>query len=67
MAIPRPKPSEILDEEDWIDIERTKITLSHRMKSRREKNALYKYALARKEQGELLSGQVTEDGDPLGR
>jgi hypothetical protein len=62
MPIPKPKSELQLDEDDWIDIERTNITIKHRMQSRRDKNALYERALAMKARGELLSGEVDDEG-----
>jgi hypothetical protein len=61
VAIPKPKLAEVLDEEDYLDVERTKILLKHRMMMRREKNVLYEIAIEKKQRGELLSGSVDAD------
>jgi hypothetical protein len=64
VAIPKPKSAEVLDEEDWVDIKRTEITLKHRIASRREKNALYQYALDLKAANKMLTaGGADADKD----
>lgn len=57
MPAPKPKADSVLDEEDYVDLKRTEITLRLRMQRRREMNDLYKDVLARKEAGRLLSAR----------
>jgi len=57
---PKPKPDSALDEDDYLDLHRTKINLRHRMEIRREKNDLYKDILALKEASKLLSAKPSE-------
>ena len=65
MPVPKPKPDSVLDEEDFVDLKRTEITLRHRMQIRREKNDLYKRVLELKRSGNLLSAGELEADDDL--
>lgn len=53
--MPQPKTQEQLDEENYLDLKRTEITLRHRIAIRAEKNELYKDMLALKKAGTILS------------
>ena len=66
MATPKPKPNSVLDEEDFVDLKRTEITLRLRMQRRREVNELYKDVLAKKEANKMLSAKpiLELEGDP---
>lgn len=57
MATPKPKAESALDEEDYLDVRRTELTLRLRMQRRRELNAIYQDILEKKEQGKLLSAK----------
>ena len=66
MATPKPKPDSALDEDDYVDLKRTQITLRLRMERRRLLNALYKDVLAKKEASKLLSAKPElEAGDDV--
>jgi hypothetical protein len=60
MATPKPKADSALDEEDYVDLKRTQITLKLRMERRRLLNDVYKDVLAKKEKGRLLSAKSRE-------
>lgn len=66
MAVPKPKPDSVLDEEDYVDLKRTEITLRLRMQRRREVNDLYKDVLALREKNKVLSAKpiLELEGDP---
>lgn len=57
MATPKPKADSVLDEEDYVDLKRTEIGLTLRMKRRRMLNEVYKDVLSKKEAGRLLSAR----------
>lgn len=57
MATPKPKPESALDEEDYLDLRRTEMTLRLRMQRRRELNDIYQDILEKKERGKLLSAK----------
>lgn len=68
MATPKPKPDSALDEEDYLDLHRTELTLRLRMQRRRELNDIYADILQKKEAGKLLSAKpqlVRKVGDVL--
>jgi len=60
MATPKPKADSALDEEDYVDLKRTQITLQLRMERRRLLNDVYKDVLAKKEASKLLSAKAHE-------
>jgi len=66
MATPKPKPDVVLDEEDYVDLKRTEITLKLRMQRRREVNQLYKDVLEKREKNKLLAAKpiLELEGDP---
>jgi len=53
MPAPKPKADSVLDEEDYVDLHRTEITLRLRMQRRREVNDLYRRVLSFKENSKL--------------
>jgi hypothetical protein len=57
VATPKPKPESQLDEEDYVDLKRTQITLKLRMERRRLLNEVYQDVLEKKERGKLLSAK----------
>jgi hypothetical protein len=57
MATPKPKAESALDEEDYLDLKRTQMTLRLRMQRRRELNDIYQDILEKKEAGKLLSAK----------
>lgn len=65
MAVtPKPKAQTELDEQDYVDLKRTQITLQQRFERRRLLNDLYKDVLAKKEASKLLSAKPElEAGD----
>jgi hypothetical protein len=58
MAVtPKPKAQAELDEQDYVDLKRTQITLRQRFERRRLLNDLYQEVLEKKEQSKLLSAK----------
>jgi len=57
MTTPKPKADSALDEDDYVDLKRTQITLRLRMERRRLLNDVYKDVLAKKEAGKLLKAR----------
>ena len=55
MAIPNVKDEKRLQEDEWLEVERTKMSLRHRLEQKRERNEIYKRGRALQEAGHVLS------------